>query len=345
MALIDEIREQPMVVERLVTGLPARLEPLAAAVRKRGIEHVLIAARGSSDHAAVYGVYALGAMAGMPVALAAPSLTSRYGRPLRLRRTLVIGISQSGRSPDIVSVLVEARRQDALTLAVTNAPASPLADAASEIVDLGAGPEKSVAATKTYTAELAAVAVLAAALGKLPAAERASLRRIPDLMAHALDDAEEGPISALAADSVTLDPCVVIGRGFNLASALEWALKLKELAGIHAQAYSTADFEHGPVASLQDGGHLLAVRARGPMAPDLDALLNGLAAERSVRTIVVADEAPAAGAWLPFPADVPEWLSPLVAILPAQRFAAAVARARGLDEERPRGLSKVTLTR
>jgi glutamine---fructose-6-phosphate transaminase (isomerizing) len=343
-ALIDEINEQPVVVERLITALPARLEPLATAVRKAGIDHVMIAGRGSSDHAAVYGVYALGAMAGMPVALAAPSLTSRYGRPPRLRRTLVIGISQSGRSPDIVSVLDDARRQGALTLAITNAPDSPLAAAAGEVIDLDARPERSVAATKTYTAQLAAVAVLAAVLGELPAPERAALRRIPDVMARALET-DNTAIAAVAADAAGMDECVVIGRGFNLASSLEWALKLKELAGIHAQAYSTADFEHGPVASLHDGGILLAVRARGPMAADLDALLARLVAERAVRAVVAADEAPVAGAWLPFPDGVPEWLSPLVAILPAQRYAAAVTRARGLDEERPRGLSKVTLTR
>ncbi len=344
MGLIDEIREQPSVVERLVTALPARLEGLAAAVRRGGVDHVMIAGRGSSDHAAVYGVYVLGAMAAMPVALAAPSLTSRYHRSPRLGRTLVIAISQSGRSPDIVSVLDEARRQGALTLAITNAPDSPLAAAAGEVVDLEARPERSVAATKTYAAQLAAVAVLATVLGELPAAERDALRQIPDAMARALDT-DEAAIASLADATATVDECVVIGRGFNLATSLEWALKLKELAGIHAQAYSTADFEHGPVASLHDGGQVLAVRARGPMTQDLDVLLARLEAERAVRAIVVADEAPRAGAWLAFPPGVPEWLSPLVTILPAQRYAAAVTRARGLDEERPRGLNKVTLTR
>lgn len=344
MGLIDEIREQPAVVERLVTTLPARLEPIATAVRRDGIEHVMIAGRGSSDHAAVYAVYALGAMAGMPVALAAPSLTSRYGRAPRLRRSLVIGISQSGRSPDIVSVLEEGRRQGALTLAITNAPDSPLAEAAGEVVDLQAGPERSIAATKTYTAQLAAVAVLASVLGDLPTEDRDALRAIPDVMARTLDT-EDATVESSALDAREMRSSVVIGRGFNLATSLEWALKLKELAGVHAQAYSTADFEHGPVASLEDGGHLLAVRARGPLAADLDALLTRLVDERKVRAIVVADEAPVAGAWLPFPAGVPEWLSPLVAILPAQRYVAAVTRARGLDEERPRGLRKVTLTR
>jgi glutamine---fructose-6-phosphate transaminase (isomerizing) len=344
MGLIDEIREQPTVVERLVTDLPARLEPLAAAVRTAGIEHVVIAARGSSDHAAVYGLYVLGAVARMTVALAAPSLVSRYERPPRLGRTLVIGVSQSGRSPDIVSVLEEARRQDALTLAITNAPDSPLASAAAEVVDLGAHPERSVAATKSYTASLAAIAVLASVLGDLPDAERRALRELPERMARTLDEADE-QITAVASEVREVEECAVLGRGFNLASASEWALKLKELAGVHAQAYSTADYEHGPVASLADGAVLLAIRARGPLAGDLDQLLGRLVEERAVRPIVVADERPAAGAWLPFAGGVPEWLSPLVAILPAQRYAAALTVARGLDLERPRGLNKVTLTR
>jgi glucosamine--fructose-6-phosphate aminotransferase (isomerizing) len=305
---------------------------------------VLIAARGSSDHAALFGVYALGAMARLPVALAAPSLFSRYATPPRIGRTLVIGISQSGRSPDVVAVLAEAGRQGAPTLAITNDPASPLADAASAVVDLGVGPERSIAATKTYTASLAAIAVLASVLGDLPGRDVRALRAVPDAMARALD-LDETPIAAVARDGRDMRACVVLGRGFNLASAAEWALKLKELAGVHAQAYSTADFEHGPVASLEDGAHLLAVRARGPLAVDLDRLMGRLVAERDVRTLLVGDEAPSLGAWLPFPSDVPEWLSPLVAILPAQRYAAALTRARGLDVERPRGLSKVTLTR
>jgi glucosamine--fructose-6-phosphate aminotransferase (isomerizing) len=344
MGLIDEINEQPAVVERLVTALPSRLHAVAAAVRRASIQHVMIAARGTSDHAAVYAVYALGAMAGMPVALAAPSLTSRYERPPRLGRTLVIGISQSGRSPDVVSVLDEARRQGALTLAITNAPDSPLAEAAADVIDLEARPERSVAATKTYTAELAAVAALAVELGDLPVTDRDALRAVPEAMARTLET-DEGTIEAVAAEGAAADSCVVIGRGFNLATALEWALKLKELSGIHAQAYSTADFEHGPVASLDDGGTLLAVRARGPLAADLDALLQRLVAERGVRAVVVADEEAVSGTWLSYHDGVPEWLSPLVAILPAQRYAAAATRARGLDAERPRGLNKVTLTR
>jgi glucosamine--fructose-6-phosphate aminotransferase (isomerizing) len=341
--LIDEINEQPAVVDRLLVALPDLLRPIVDDVRARGIDHVLVAARGSSDHAGVYGVYALGAVAGMPVALAAPSLFSRYGQPPRVGGALVIGISQSGRSPDVVAVLAEASRQGALTMAVTNDPESPLAEAAAHVTDLGAGPERSVAATKTYTAQLAVMAALAASLGERPTDAWADLRRVPGVMGRALASADAA--RALARDARDMVECVVVGRGFSLATALEWALKLKELAGIRAQAYSAADYEHGPVASFGSGGWLLAVRASGPMAGDIEALASRLVAERAGHALLLSGRAASDAAWLPFPDELPEWLSPLVAILPAQLFAAALTAEKGMDAERPRGLSKVTLTR
>jgi glucosamine--fructose-6-phosphate aminotransferase (isomerizing) len=341
-ALIDEINEQPAVVERLLGTLPDRLRPLVRNVRRSGIEHVLIAARGSSDHTAVYAQYAIGAIGRMPVALATPSLFSRYRQPPRLGRTLVIGISQSGRSPDVVSVLAEGNRQGALTLAVTNDPGSPLAGAAFSVIELGAGPELSVAATKTYTAQLATVATLAAALGELPAAGWRDLRRVPETMASALlsSDAALG----MAREASDMTECVVLGRGFNLATALEWALKLMELAAVHAQAYSAADYEHGPMASFAAGDHVLAVMAHGPLEPDIERLVTRLMADRGAPALVVGERAVRGAGWLSFPDRLPEWLSPLVAILPAQLFTAGLAEAKGLDVEHPRGLRKVTLT-
>lgn len=343
MSMSDEIAEQPAVVDRLLARAPDVLRPIVRQARAAGIEHAMIAARGSSDHAGIYAVYALGAIGRMPVALAAPSLFSRYDQPPAIRRTLVIGISQSGRSPDIVSVLDEARQQGALTLAITNDPGSPLADVATHVLDLAAGPERAVAATKTYTAQLAAVAVLAAALGEISADDWRHLRALPERMDRALGAADRA--TELAVESRDLEECVVLGRGFNLASAFEWALKLKELAGVRAQAYSTADYEHGPVASFGSGARLLAIRADGPMAEDLDRLIRRLVDERGARAIVASEVAMDGTGWLPFPDDGPEWLSPLVAILPMQQFSAALTVAKGMDPERPPGLNKVTLTR
>ncbi len=343
MGLTSEIREQPAVVDRLLARAPGMIAPIVRQVRAAGITHAMVAARGSSDHAGVYAVYAMGAIGRFPVALAAPSLISRYERPPSLGRTLVIGISQSGRSPDVVSVLEEAGRQGSPTVAITNDPDSPLGRVAMHVIDLGAGPERSVAATKTYTAQLAAVAALAAALGDVAMDVWRDIRGVP----HRMERALEGDAAAvrLAGDEVDLEECVVIGRGFNLATAMEWSLKLKELAGVRAQAYSAADFEHGPVASFGDGARLLAVVARGPLAADLEGLVSRLVTERGARAITVAGSDVPGTKWLPFPDDGPEWLSPIVSIVPMQLFAAALAGAKGMDVERPHGLRKVTLTR
>jgi glutamine---fructose-6-phosphate transaminase (isomerizing) len=342
MGLTQEIGAQPKITERLLRDLPAALAPLAAAARSRQVRYVLIAARGSSDHAAIYAQYALGALARLPVALATPSLFSRYLAPPRLDGGLVIGISQSGQSPDVVAVLEEAQRQGALTAAMTNDPASPLAAAAGHRLDLRAGAELSVAATKTYTAELMTIAMLAVALGDDSAAEHEALQQVPDAQRSALELADRA--SELADAHAGLVDCVVLGRGFNLATAFEWALKLKELAYVRAQAYSSADFQHGPVASLAPGGDILAIVASGPLAADASELVARLRRDRKARVLALAGEPLPGADHLPFPDTLPEWLSPLVDIIPAQLFTAALARAKGLDVERPRGLKKVTLT-
>jgi glucosamine--fructose-6-phosphate aminotransferase (isomerizing) len=342
MGLNAEIAAQPEIAERLLREGPAQLAPLVEAVRRRGVTHVVIAARGSSDHAAVYAQYVLGALGRLPVALAAPSLFTLYASPPRVADALVIGISQSGRSPDIVAVLAEARRQGALTAAITNDPDSPLTATAEHRLDLQAGAERSIAATKTYTAELLVIAMLAVALGT-DASWDDALAAVPDAQRAALE--LSGRAAELADERAGLADCVVLGRGFNLATAHEWALKLKELAYVRAQAYSSADFQHGPVASLAPGADVLAIVAPGPLAADAADLVGRLRTERRARVLLLAPEPMPGTDHLGVPAGVPEWLSPLVSIIPAQLFVAALARAKGLDVERPRGLHKVTLTR
>ncbi|MEO7118076.1 MAG: SIS domain-containing protein [Candidatus Limnocylindrales bacterium] len=343
MALLDEIREQPEVCARLLERARPIIEGIAAEARRRDLSFVVIAARGSSDHAAVYAQYVLGVLAGLPVALATPSVVTRYGGHPRMANALVLGISQSGRSPDVVEVIAEAQRQGALTMAITNDPGSPLAVAANRSLDLGAGAERAVAATKTYTAEMIAIAMIAAELSTDHVAARRALETIPAALAEALsaDPAAREAASRFA----SMDQCIVLGRGYHLATALEWALKLKELAAVGAQAYSSADYKHGPVASLADGGAVLAVRANGPLATDVTELLERLRTERGAQVLLISDE-PAAPSetHLPFPATLPEWLSPIAAIVPGQLFALHLTEARGMDPEAPRGLNKVTLT-
>ena len=342
--LLAEIREQPDVAARLLAAAPAVLDAVAAEIRRRGIGLVVIAARGTSDHAAVYAQYVLGARNGMTVALAAPSLVTLYGASPQYGNALVIGLSQSGRSPDVVGVLAAARSQGALTLAITNEPASPLAVAAEHCMDLAAGEERSVAATKTYTAELLAVATLSAALDDDGA--RAALRAVPEALGRAL--AAEPEAARIAADQASLDRAVVLGRGFGYATAREWSLKLKEVAQLWADPYSAADFAHGPVALLAPGSAVFASIATGPARDALLDPVRALVRDVGADAMILSDdaEARAVGRWaLPVPAGLPEWLGPIAAIVPAQLHAMHLAIARGLDPERPRGLRKVTETR
>jgi glutamine---fructose-6-phosphate transaminase (isomerizing) len=353
--LRDEILEQPAVAERfLADGLP-EVRRIADTIADREIDTVLIAARGTSDHAAIYAQYVFGALHRLPVALAAPSLVSLYGIAPRLDRALVIGISQSGRSPDVVGVIEAARAQRAPTISITNAPGSPLARAAEHPIDVAAGPELATAATKTYTGQLLAVAALAAALpatpdaqafGGSPAERCASLEMIPGALTRALGVEHEA--GALAKAHRQLDRCVVLGRAFEYATAREWSLKLKELAQVHAEPYSSADFQHGPLALVEPGYQVLAVAPSGIAGSDLVDLVRRLREEHDVDALVVSDDAAyraAGNESLELPSGLPEWLMPIVSIVPGQLFALYLTVARGLDPERPRWISKVTETR
>ncbi len=338
-----ELGEGPLIAERLLDSAAAPIAAVARAVRERGIDLVVIAARGTSDHAAIYAQYVLGARNGLPVALAAPSLASLYGQTPRLNNALVLGISQSGRSPDVVAVLADARRQGALTVGITNDPASSLAQAVEHVVPLHAGAERGVAATKTYLASVMLIAMLSGAL-KGDAESEAELRALPDALRAALD--VEAQVEEIAVTRSGDDRCIVLARGFQYATAREWALKIKELAYVLADPYSGADFQHGPIALVQPGFPVLAVATSGPALPGMIELLGRLRDGRA-RLLVLSDDptALAIGEGVPLPAGVPEWLAPLTAIIPAQLYAWHLARARGLDPETPRGLSKVTLTR
>jgi glucosamine--fructose-6-phosphate aminotransferase (isomerizing) len=336
----SELGESPTIVRQLL-GAAGQVEAVARAVRAREIDLAMIAARGTSDHAALYAQYILGARNGLLVAPAAPSLVSLYGAPPRLGNALVIGISQSGRSPDVVAVLAESRRQGALTVAITNDPTSELAASAEYLVELEAGEERAVAATKTYLAEIAVIAMLSAALSGDQESQD-QLKAIPAALEAALE--QEVVVIRLAESWAKESRCAVLARGFHYATAREWALKLKELAYVLADPYSAADFQHGPIALISEGFPVLAIATTGPALEGMTELLGRLQKARA-RLLVLSDVAALGefGDFVRLPA-VPEWLSPLVAIVPAQLFAYHLARARGLDTEAPRNLSKVTLT-
>ena len=345
MGLRDEILEQPAAAQRLLDAAPAAFAPISAALRSRRPRFAVIAARGTSDNAGIYAQYLLAVRNGLIVALAAPSTITLYGARPNMVDALVVGISQSGRSPDIVAVVEEARRQGALTIALTNDADSPLADTAHHVVDVRAGPERATAATKTYTTELLAAALLSTALDPPSPSETGDMVGLPALMSEALT--AEPHARDLAAAHAKRQRAVVLGRGYSYPTAREWALKLQELALVAAMPYSAADFEHGPLALAEPGLPVLAV---APSGTDLEAQLDLLARlkqDHGARLLVISD-APAAreiDEGLALPGGVPRWLAPVVEILPAQLYAYHLTVARGLDPDHPRTISKVTETR
>ena len=336
-----EIQSEP----ELIASVLERVIPQAQAIAARlpAFSYAVIAARGSSDHAATYAKYVWEAMGGFPVALAAPSLYTIYQTPPRLEGALVVGVSQSGQSPDIVAVLAEARRQGRPTLAITNDRASPLGAVADEVVELGVGVEQSVAATKTYLAQLAIMAAFAAVWSD-DARRVAELRALPDALAGTLRGT--GEIAERIERYREIAGCAVIGRGYNYATAFELALKLKELTYILAIAYSSADFRHGPIATIGDDSPALLVMPGGVAYADMRDLALELR-QRTANLLVISDAPEAlalADTPLPLAASVPEWLSPLTAIIPGQVLALRLTLAKGLDPDAPRGLHKVTRT-
>jgi glucosamine--fructose-6-phosphate aminotransferase (isomerizing) len=345
MSLHSEILEQPACLERLLSSQRKNVEDIARAIQSQDIQFAFLAARGTSDNAGRYANYLWGAMNGLPLALATPSLFTYYGQPPRLKNALVVGISQSGQSPDIVSVLAEGKRQGNLTLAITNETDSPLAQAADFVLDIQAGDELAVAATKTYTTELMAIAMLSAALAG-DVARWGELEQVPGWVSAAL--AQDETIRGSAQRYRYMQQCVALGRGYNYATAFEWALKLKELTYVEAEPYSSADFQHGPVAMVARGFPVMAVLPRGKVFEPMMALLKHLQMDLLAELVVISNATEALSlAQAPFeiPAEVPEWLSPLVSIVPAQLFAYHLTMAKGYDADQPRTITKVTETR
>ncbi|MBC7236997.1 MAG: SIS domain-containing protein [Chloroflexi bacterium] len=342
--LLLEINEQPEVLKRLLDLEYGHVQSIAREILGRRIRHVLIAARGSSDNAALYAKYVLGIRNRLPVALAAPSMFTVYGAPPRLQDTMVLAISQSGMSPDIAAVVAEARKQGMLTMAITNSPDSSLCRVAERLVFCRAGEEKSVAATKTYTAELLAVAMLSVAL-RDDEDGLEELLSLPEAVRNTLGlDAQ---IESAVERYRYMSDCAVIARGFNYATAFELALKLKELTYVSANPYSSADFMHGPIAVVASGYPVFLVAPSGQVLTEMIALAKELLA-RQAELVIISDRDDILGfaeTPLRLPVTLPEWLSPIVAILPGQLFAYRLALAKRLDPENPRGLQKITQTR
>jgi glucosamine--fructose-6-phosphate aminotransferase (isomerizing) len=340
--LIKEILEQPDIIENLVLNEAKHLKKICADLKGK-FDYILIAARGTSDNAARYAQYLLGAHNNIQVALATPSLFTIYGAPPALKHSLVLGISQSGQSPDIVSVLETAQKQGRPTMCITNNESSPLANVSDFIIPLKAGNEKAIAATKTYTSSLSALALFSCLLNddKLRLKD---LQRLPGKISvtinNSLDNIEQTNRYRY------MEHCVVIGRGFNYSTAFEISLKIKELTRVIAVPYSSADFRHGPIATVNQGFPIFIVAPSGKMFKhiiDFTGKLLDLGAE----LIVISDNQEILNRGkviFNLPVGVPEWLSPITSIIPGQLFARQLAIEKGYDSDKPEGLNKVTET-
>ncbi|MCI2237526.1 SIS domain-containing protein [Paenibacillus sp. TRM 82003] len=339
----SEIAEQPAVAERVLsaaTSAGGELTRVAARLREAAPRTVLLTARGTSDHAALYAKYLVEVGLGLPAGLTSTSTLTVYGATPDLTGVLWIAVSQSGGSPDLVESTAAARRAGALTLAVTNDPASPLAAAAELHLDVHAGPELAVAATKSYTAQLLTLWLLITTwrgAGTTPAHD------VPGALERAVATDDVAPV---ATRYRFVDRLVLTARGYSYPTAREAALKLMETSYLSAQAFSAADLMHGPLAVVDADRPVIAVVPDGPggraMTPVLDALR-----QRGADVCAVAPDglAPDATVRLAVPGGIREDLAPIVQIVPLQRLALEMALARGLDPDAPRGLRKVTETR
>jgi glucosamine--fructose-6-phosphate aminotransferase (isomerizing) len=339
-----ELREQPEALRRLLERQGEAARAAARLFRRRDVRFLLIASRGSSSNVARYAQYLLGRAHRVPVMFATPSLYTIYEQPPRLEGALAIGISQSGASPDVVAVLAEAREQGRPTLALTNDVNSPLAKTAEVVLPLEAGEEHAVAATKTYVNSVGAVALLFAEMSN-DAAAREELARMPESLAAQIElSVDSPPPLDEYRDAVGL---TVVARGVNYGTGFEIALKIRELSGLVTEAYSPADLMHGPIAAIQPNWPVLVVAPNGPARPSVEEIVPPLRA-RGARLVAISDVRAVlrrAQTKLLLATGVPEWLSPLTAVVPGQVTALRLTRLRGLDLDHPAGLRKVTLTR
>jgi glucosamine--fructose-6-phosphate aminotransferase (isomerizing) len=338
--MLQEIEEQPAVLERTIEAERDKLTRIGDFIRSKDVDVIILVARGSSDNAALYGRYLLEVTTGIPVSLAAPSVFTLYNAKMRLNRAVVIGVSQSGEGDDINYVLESTKRNGAYTLGITNEAGSSMASIVDETLLIHAGREQSVAATKTYTGQMLHFLMLANVIGD----KRLEYSRIPDLVHASLE--VKGSLEELVQRYVFMENCVVVGRGMNYGNSFELALKLMETCYVVADRFSSADFLHGPLAVVERRFPVIVFAPSGVTKPgnlDLIKRLNELGAD----CLVITDDnevASTASQSILLKQEIDEFLSPIPMIVPAQLFAALLSEAKGLDPDKPRSLTKVTKT-
>ncbi|MBV9843934.1 MAG: SIS domain-containing protein [Kutzneria sp.] len=335
-----EIAAQPEVFAELVSRRD-EIASVATRLARRRPRFALLAARGSSDHAALYAKYLIEVLLRLPTGLVSPSTTTLYRTEPDLTDVLLVSVSQSGGSPDLIEVTESARRQGALTVAVTNTPDSPLTSAAELSVDIGAGPEVAVAATKTYTATLLTLYLLVDAVRGGSGEHAAELGALAQ---RTLEDSQAAVGEAVQRFRF-VDRVITTGRGYSSATAAEAALKLAETSYLSARSYSGADLLHGPVAAVDAETGVLAVTSAGRGGTAMHDVLD-LVVSRGADVVAVGSASPRMPAALRVPvADSAEEVAPVLEVLPVQLLALGLALAKGIDPDHPRGLKKVTKTR
>jgi glutamine---fructose-6-phosphate transaminase (isomerizing) len=338
--MLQEITEQPVILDRTIQAEREKLAKLGTFLRNRDIDLIVLAARGSSDNACQFGRYLLEVTTGIPVSLAAPSVSTLYNAKLNLKRALVVGVSQSGEGVDINRVLEDAKKSGAMTLGITNEADSSMAKIADETLLIHAGREKSVAATKTYTGQMLHFYLLAAQL----ADEKIEFERIPQYCAEVLQ--LKSKVEELVERYVFMENCVVVGRGINYGNSYELALKLMETCYVVAERFSSADFFHGPLAIIERRFPVILFAPKGVTRQSSIDLLKRLQ-ELHADSLAITNDAEIANLSsrsLVMPPQIDEFLSPIPFIIPAQLFAALLSNAKGIDADAPRSLSKVTKT-
>lgn len=338
--MLDEILEQPAVLQRTIDAEREKMTRLGDFLRQKDIDLIVIAARGSSDNAALFGRYLLEMTTGIPVSLSAPSVYTLYNAKLRLNRALVIGVSQSGEGVDINLVLERAKDAGAFTVGITNEAESTMARLADETLLIHAGREKSVAATKTYTGQMLHFYMLAAAIGD----KRLDYHRIPEFTEKALE--LRPAVEEMVQRYAFMENCVVVGRGVNYGNSYELALKLMETCYVVAERFSSADFFHGPLAIVERRFPVILFGPAGVTQPGNIDLLKRLKELHADRLSITnsSEIASLSARSLTLASDIDEILTPIPFVVPAQMFAAYLSVAKGLDPDAPRSLTKVTKT-
>lgn len=338
--MLEEITEQPVVLERTINAERAKVAKLREFIRQREINLIVLVARGSSDNACHFGRYLLEVTCGIPVSLSAPSVFTLYNAKVNLSKALVIGVSQSGEGTDINTVLEHAKKSGALTIGITNEADSTMAKIADETLLIHAGREKSVAATKTYTGQMLHFYHLA----EMFADTKIKFEKIPNYTAQVLQLRSD--VQNLVERYVFMENCVVVGRGMNYGNSYELALKLMETCYVVAERFSSADFFHGPLAIIERRFPVIMFAPMGVTNQSSVDLLKRLQELKADSLSITNDEkiAKLSSRVLKMPKEIDEFLSPIPFIIPAQLFAALLSEAKGIDADAPRSLSKVTKT-